>query len=161
MKAALEKAKVLVGGVEDDALTRAALAVQYSDMGSARRVEQIIAYLQGKKIPASTALTVDGVRAIVMREIGISVERDDPLLLMLVALQEIELGELMLAIKEFKSRHENMQKAAEYDIETLLPEKKFPLGIAVLFTILSAVAVTALYMVFPGALAAIAAHVKP
>lgn len=156
----MQKAKILAGGVEDDAIARAALAVQYSDMGSARRVEQITAYLNGKKIPPSAPLTIDAVRAIAMREIGVSVERDDPLLLLLIAIQYIELGNLMGAIKDFKTKHENMQMAADYDLDTLLPVQKFPIGTAILFSILSAALVTAIYIAFPNVLSSIAVHIK-
>lgn len=112
MEAALQKAKVLVGVAEEDALARAALAVQYSEFGSVRRIEQIVAYLSNKKIPVSAVLTVDAVRAIVVRETGTSIERDDPLLLILIAMQDMKLDTLMDAIHEFKIKNENVETAS-------------------------------------------------
>jgi hypothetical protein len=163
MKAALQKAKVLVGVSEDDALTRAALAVQYSDMGAARKIEQLIAFLAGKKIPPSSPLTADSVRAIVVREIGASVERDDPFLLTIVAMQEIELGALMAALAEFKEKHEatvyelrkqneQIMKEAVFDVDSMLPESSFPVGTAIFFSTITAMLVTAMIYTFPGLL---------
>lgn len=98
----LARAKALVGVVEDDTLARVALAIQNSEFGAGRRVDAIIAELENRAIPRFSTININALRAIVMRVTGKSIELDDPLLLLLVATQDLGLKRLEQAIESHK-----------------------------------------------------------
>lgn len=103
-KAVLARAKVLVRESESDALARAALAVQMSEYGAARRVQALLAALNDGPVPKVTPIDINGIRATVLKETGLRIELDDPFLLMLVATQDVGLCNLERAIMEMKRK---------------------------------------------------------
>jgi len=109
--AILKRAIVLVGASESDPLTRAALAIQNSEFGAGRKVEAIIAQLENRNPPRTSPLEINALRAIVMRETGISIELDDPLLLLLVATQDVGLDQLKQSITKHRAIEEKLRFA--------------------------------------------------
>ena len=105
MSAALENAKKLAGR-SDDSLARAALAVQNSDIGSARKIESLTAYLNGQKQLSISPISVSMVKAIVMQETEMVIANDDPLLLMLLATQNPSIDKLIDAVNNFKKKYD-------------------------------------------------------
>lgn len=102
-KAVLSRAKIHIGeSSEDDSLARAALAVQQSECGAARRINALVAALNDLPVPHVAPINMNTIRSIVMKETGLNIEQDDPFLLVLIATQDIGLDRLELAIEEFK-----------------------------------------------------------
>ena len=102
----LTKARLLVGeSSEDDSQARAALAVQNSACGSARKISALTASLKGLTAPGVMKVDVNLIRAIVMKETGLNIALDDPFLLMLLAIQFIDLDSLKNAALEIKQKN--------------------------------------------------------
>lgn len=102
----LSRAKALVGKSEDDSLARAALAVQQSECGAARRINALVAELKNLPAPHVTPINMNMIRSIVMKETGLNIEQDDPFLLVLIATQDIGLDRLERAVAESQEHKE-------------------------------------------------------
>ncbi len=107
-KTILTRAKTLVGEVEDDTLARAALAIQNSEFGVGRQVDARIAEIEGRAPPRVSSMDINGLRAIVMRVTGRSMELDDPFLLLLAATQDAGMERLKESINRNKIKYDEM-----------------------------------------------------
>jgi hypothetical protein len=104
-EAILARARLLVEGLsEDDSLAKAALAVHFSQCGVTRRIAAITAQLKGLSPPPVSPININYIRAVIMSKTGLNIELDDPLLLMFVVMQDIDLDGLERAATELKRR---------------------------------------------------------
>lgn len=108
----LRSASAQVGSTEGVDLARAALAVQNSPCGAGRKVDTMIAILEDRYLPETSNLQVDSIRSVVVHEIGINIERDDPLLLLLVATQDCGLQELLNVVE----KHKRLERRLKFDL---------------------------------------------
>jgi hypothetical protein len=105
----LANARLLARGLsEDDSLARAVIAVQNSSCGSARKISGVTASLKGLNALVVMKIDVNLIRAIVMKETGLNIALDDPFLLMLVAIQDIDLDGLKNAALEIKQNNADL-----------------------------------------------------
>jgi hypothetical protein len=97
--------KHVVESSKDDSMALAALAVQQSECGAARRVDAIIATLKDLPVPNVEPINANSIRAVVMKESGLHIELNDPFLLMLIATQDLGLDRLERVVAEIKHRN--------------------------------------------------------